>query len=64
MEIGGFQEGKIEVAGGLDPGELVLTRGHQNLVDGVAVRRFEGNTPSVAAQGPASTREAAEVSVQ
>ena len=64
VEIGGFQEGKIEIAAGLQPGELVLTRGHQNLVDGVAVRRFEGETPSVAAQGPASTREAAEVSVQ
>ena len=64
VEIGGFQEGKIEIAAGLQPGELVLTRGHQNLVDGVAVRRFEGETPSVAAQGPVSTREAAEVSVQ
>jgi len=64
VEIGGFQEGKIEVATGLRPGELVLTRGHQNLVDGVAVRRFEGETPSVAAQGSASAREAAEVSVQ
>lgn len=64
VEIGGFQEGKIEVAKGLRPGELVLTRGHQNLVDGVAVRRFEGATPSVAAKGEAPTREATEVSVQ
>ena len=52
------------MAKGLRPGELVLTRGHQNLIDGVAVRRFEGDTPSVAAQGEAQAREAAEVSVQ
>lgn len=64
VEIGGFQEGKIEVASGLSPGELVLTRGHQNLIDGVAVRQLQGETPSVAAQGDPGVREAAEVSLQ
>ena len=66
IEIGGFQVGKIEVAKGLLPGELVLTKGHPALVDGVLVRRSmpEQGPPSVAAQPRGFLQEADEVSVQ
>lgn len=66
IEIGGFQVGKIEVAKGLLPGELVLTKGHPALVDGVLVRRSmpEQGPPSVAAQPRSFLQEADEVSVQ
>ena len=64
IEIGGFQEGKIEVASGLRPGELVLTKGHPTLVDGVMVRlpAEESETPAVAAKP--NGEEAEGVSVQ
>ena len=37
---------------------------YQNLIDGVAVRWLEGDTPSVAAKGSPGMLEAAEVSLQ
>jgi len=66
IEIGGFQEGKIEVAEGLEAGELVLTKGHPTLVDGVLVRRSipDQGPPAVAAQPGPFRQEAEEVSVQ
>jgi membrane fusion protein (multidrug efflux system) len=66
IEIGGFQEGKIEIAAGLLPGELVLTKGHPSLADGALVRRLtpQPSAPSVAAKPRSHPQEAAEVSVQ
>ena len=66
IEIGGFQEGRIEVAKGLQPGELVLTKGHPTLSDGALVRRAAGDSaaPAVAAQPEEGRAEADEVSVQ
>ena len=38
IEVGGFSEGRVEIAGGVAAGELVLTKGHTRLVDGQTVR--------------------------
>lgn len=70
IEIGGFQVGRVEVASGLRPGELVLTKGHPALVDGVLVRLYESGVPAesaepaVALEHEAQGEQASEVSVQ
>jgi len=67
IEIGGFQVGQVEVASGLRPGELVLTKGHPALVDGVLVRLYESGVPAepaVALKHEAQGEQASEVSVQ
>ena len=70
IEIGGFQVGRVEVASGLRPGELVLTKGHPALVDGVLVRLYESGVPAesaepaVALEHEAQGEQASEDSVQ
>jgi membrane fusion protein (multidrug efflux system) len=38
VTVGEFRDGMIEIRGGLDAGDVVVTRGHSELVDGAAVR--------------------------
>ena len=66
IELGGFREGKIEIASGLSPGELVLTKGHPSLSDGALVRRLAPSVPppAVAVQEEGEQEVNAEVSIQ
>lgn len=47
IEVGGFREGRIEVASGVAPGELVVVRGQSGLVDGQLVRLSDDATSAV-----------------
>jgi membrane fusion protein (multidrug efflux system) len=38
VTIGEFRDGRVEVRSGLDVGDVVVTRGHTDLVDGAVVR--------------------------
>ncbi|MEZ4215139.1 MAG: efflux RND transporter periplasmic adaptor subunit [Myxococcota bacterium] len=56
IEVGGFREGRIEVASGIGAGELVVVRGQSGLVDGQLVRfsvdsKTADGTPSLARDG-------------
>ena len=68
IDIAGFSEGLVEVAAGVGPGELVLTKGHATLVDGQLVRLPQAKTASepsaVAAKPEEPSEEGAEVTVQ
>jgi membrane fusion protein (multidrug efflux system) len=60
VEVAAFRKGVAELAGGLAPGALVVTRGHTGLVDGAVVDVVEGPggdgaagaTPVAEAQAP------------
>ncbi len=58
IETGVHQAGSVEVVNGLSGGELVVTRGHQELIDGalVAARNPDGSaiTPQLAEGTPAA----------
>ena len=68
IEVGGFSEGRVEIAGGVAAGELVLTKGHTRLVDGQTVRLpravAEAAAPSVASQATVAEEGGPEVTVQ
>ena len=68
IKVGGFSEGRVEIASGVAAGELVLTKGHTRLVDGQTVRLpkavAEAAAPSVASQRAAAEEGAPEVTVQ
>ncbi|MCA9511951.1 MAG: efflux RND transporter periplasmic adaptor subunit [Myxococcales bacterium] len=56
IEVGGFREGRIEVASGIGAGELVVVRGQSGLVDGQLVRfsvdsKTADGAPSLARDG-------------
>jgi membrane fusion protein (multidrug efflux system) len=62
IETGVHQGGAVEIVRGLEGGEFVVTRGHQDLIDGalVAARNSDGSpaTPQVAGGGtPAESSE-------
>ena len=38
VAIGEFRDGMVEIRSGLDAGDVVVTRGHTELIDGAAVR--------------------------
>ena len=52
IRVAGFGEGRVEVASGIAPGELVVTRGQAGLVDGQLVRLSDdaGQAPAPAAE--------------
>ena len=53
VELGVFHDGEVEIVRGLEAGDLVLTRGHADLIDGavVQVRSMDGAlAPGVAAR--------------
>lgn len=68
IKVGGFRDGYVEIAGGVAPGELVLTKGHSTLVDGQVVRLPKAavveSSPAVAAQPAEAEEGAAEVTIQ
>lgn len=44
VEIGVFHDHLVEIRSGLTPGEIVVTRGHMDLVDGMVVQVVEGDS--------------------
>ena len=68
IKASGFRDGYVEIADGVAPGELVLTKGHSTLVDGQVVRLPKAlivELPSEVAAKPGEAEEgAAEVTLQ
>ena len=60
VRLGETRDGWVEIKGGLEPGDWVVARGQEELVDGgfVSLRSTEGDrirAPEVASPGPASS---------
>lgn len=66
VQVGGFSEGRVEIADGVSAGELVLTKGHTTLVDGQVVRlpKPQSSPASVAAERAPAEEGAPEVTIQ
>jgi membrane fusion protein (multidrug efflux system) len=47
VKIGVFHEGLVEILDGVKPGEVVVTRGHMDLVDGSVVQVVDGGPRTV-----------------
>ena len=47
VETGSFHAGLVEIRSGVTPGDIVVTRGHMDLVDGALVQVVEGETRPV-----------------
>ena len=47
VKTGVFHDGLVEISSGLVPGDIVITRGHMDLVDGALVQVVEGETRPV-----------------
>lgn len=58
VEIAAFREGLAELAGGLEPGAVIVTRGHTGLVDGAVVEVVEGMKSGEATADSAPVAEA------
>jgi RND family efflux transporter MFP subunit len=58
VEIGEFRDGRVEVRRGVSAGDVVVTRGHTDLVDGAVVRVVSpsGAGPAVAGRGDAAAQ--------
>ncbi len=58
VEIARFHDGLAELAGGLEPGAIIVTRGHTSLVDGAVVEVVERHGGDEASDEPVPVAEA------